>query len=199
MTELEEVALRFDELEAVRLADLEGLYQERAAERMKVSRQTFGNIINSAHAKIADAIVRGKALRIGGGVYTVRGTRRDRMRIGIVLGDQGGLESEVCAHFGQCSHFLIVDVEGRKVSGSRVVPNNAQHGGGGCQAVSEIMKHDVTHVIAGGMGMGAQQKFAAAGIKIFGFSGKAKDGVAKLLAASLRDGIDPCKEHGECH
>ena len=121
------------------------------------------------------------------------------MKIGIVLGDSGGLESEVCSHFGQCSHFLIVEVDGKRVTKSKVVPNGTQHGGGGCQAVGEILKHGVTHVIAGGMGMGAQEKFAAAGVKIFGFSGKAKDGVTKLLAASLQDGIDPCQEHGDCH
>lgn len=121
------------------------------------------------------------------------------MKIGVVLGEAGGLESEVCAHFGQCSHFLIVDVDNGQVKGSRVVPNGAQHGGGGCQAVTEILKHGVTHVIAGGMGMGAQQKFAAAGVEIFGFSGKAKDGIANLLGATIRKGIAPCKEHGECH
>jgi len=64
---LEIVALTFDELEAVRLADLEGLYQEQAAEKMNVSRQTFGRIIESAHKKIADALVNGKALSIEGG------------------------------------------------------------------------------------------------------------------------------------
>lgn len=67
LTELEEVGLRLDELEAVRLADLEGLYQEDAARRMDISRQTFGNIINSAHNKIADALLNGKALKIEGG------------------------------------------------------------------------------------------------------------------------------------
>ncbi|MFA5039509.1 MAG: DUF134 domain-containing protein [Candidatus Omnitrophota bacterium] len=65
---LSEVNLALDELEAVRLADLEGLYQEDAAKKMNVSRQTFGNIINSAHKKIADALLNAKALRIEGGV-----------------------------------------------------------------------------------------------------------------------------------
>lgn len=65
---LKEVGLTLDELEAIRLADLEGLYQEDAAGQMKISRQTFGNIINSAHKKIADALVNGKALKIEGGV-----------------------------------------------------------------------------------------------------------------------------------
>ena len=68
---LEEVILTTDELEAIRLADLDGLYQEKAAEYMTISRQTFGNIIRSAHKKIADALVNGKALKIEGGVVAI--------------------------------------------------------------------------------------------------------------------------------
>lgn len=63
---LEEVLLRLDELEAIRLADLEGLYQEDAAREMNISRQTFGNIINTAHKKIADVLLNAKALKIEG-------------------------------------------------------------------------------------------------------------------------------------
>jgi uncharacterized protein len=64
---LEEVRLTLDELEAIKLADLEGLYQEQAAGRMNISRQTFGRIIDSAHKKIADVLIHGKALKIEGG------------------------------------------------------------------------------------------------------------------------------------
>lgn len=64
---LQQVNLNVDELEAVRLADLQDLYQEQAAEKMNVSRQTFGRILESAHKKIADALVNGKALSIEGG------------------------------------------------------------------------------------------------------------------------------------
>jgi len=64
---LEEVNLSLDELEAIRLADLGELYQEDAAKKMNISRQTFGNIINSAHKKIADALLNAKALKIEGG------------------------------------------------------------------------------------------------------------------------------------
>jgi predicted DNA-binding protein (UPF0251 family) len=77
MTDLEEVVMTLDEFEAVRLADLGKLYQERAAEQMGVSRPTFSRIVESAHAKIADAIVHGKALRIEGGPVEVdAGPRR---------------------------------------------------------------------------------------------------------------------------
>jgi uncharacterized protein len=64
---LEEINLALDELEAVRLADLKEMYQEDAAKKMGISRQTFGNIINSAHKKIADALLNAKALKIEGG------------------------------------------------------------------------------------------------------------------------------------
>ena len=62
--ELEEVTLSLDELEAIRLADYEGCYHEDAATRMKVSRATFGRILNQARKKVAETIVDGKALRI---------------------------------------------------------------------------------------------------------------------------------------
>jgi len=72
----EEVVLAVDELEALRLADLEGLYQEQAAGRMKVSRQTFARIVESARKKVAAALVQGKALRIQGGVVEVAAMRK---------------------------------------------------------------------------------------------------------------------------
>lgn len=65
--DLDEIQLTLDECEALRLADLEGLYQEVAAEQMGISRQTFGRILNSAHRKTAEALVRGRSLRISGG------------------------------------------------------------------------------------------------------------------------------------
>ncbi len=64
---LDEVVMTLDEFEALRLADLDGLYHEEAAAQMLVSRPTFSRIIESAHRKQADALVHGKALRISGG------------------------------------------------------------------------------------------------------------------------------------
>lgn len=80
LSSLEEVCLGHDELEALRLADLEGLYQAEAAEKMGISRQTFGNIVESARRKVANVLVNGRALRIQGGSYqmthrTCRGAR----------------------------------------------------------------------------------------------------------------------------
>lgn len=64
---LDLIVLRLDEVEAIRLVDLEGLYQEHAADRMNVSRRTFGRVLESAHKKVALALVQGKALKIEGG------------------------------------------------------------------------------------------------------------------------------------
>lgn len=58
------VTLGLDGLEALRLADLEGLYQEAAAERMGVSRPTFTRIVARARAAVADALINGKTLLI---------------------------------------------------------------------------------------------------------------------------------------
>jgi len=64
LVELEEISITMDELEAIRLADYEGLYQENAASKMKISRQTFGRILYEAHRKIAECLIKGKALKI---------------------------------------------------------------------------------------------------------------------------------------
>jgi len=62
--DLQEITLAADEMEAVRLADDEDLYNMDAARKMGVSRQTFDRIVRRARAKIAAALVHGQALRI---------------------------------------------------------------------------------------------------------------------------------------
>jgi len=59
--------LRLDELEALRLADLEGLYQEAAAERMGVSRPTFARILGRARSAVARALIEERVLVVGEG------------------------------------------------------------------------------------------------------------------------------------
>ncbi|MDK2917497.1 MAG: uncharacterized protein PWQ37_230 [Candidatus Petromonas sp.] len=68
--ELKEIGLKLEELEAMRLKDIEKLNQEECAEKMKVSRQTFQLIIDSARNKVARALTEGKAINIEGGNYT---------------------------------------------------------------------------------------------------------------------------------
>lgn len=67
---IEDTVLKLEELEAMRLKDIENLNQEQCAERMGVSRQTFQNIIDSARKKVAIALTQGNAINISGGNYT---------------------------------------------------------------------------------------------------------------------------------
>ena len=62
--QLEEVILREDEMEALHLADYEGLYQQECADKMGISRTTFSRLIESARKKIADALLHTKAIQI---------------------------------------------------------------------------------------------------------------------------------------
>jgi predicted DNA-binding protein (UPF0251 family) len=64
LNNLEEVSLSIDELEALCLADYEGLYHEDAALQMTISRPTFGRILDGARHKVADALINGKAIKI---------------------------------------------------------------------------------------------------------------------------------------
>jgi len=64
--ELEEIILDRDELESIRLADLLAYSHEEAAKEMKISRATFGRIVESARRKVTDGILNGKAIKING-------------------------------------------------------------------------------------------------------------------------------------
>ena len=68
---LEEVTLTIEEMEAIRLADIEQLDQAAAAMRMEISRPTFHRIVNTAHQKIAAALWGGHALRVDGGTFRI--------------------------------------------------------------------------------------------------------------------------------
>jgi len=64
MRHLDEVILSKEEMEAIKLKDFDGLEQTEAAEKMKTSQSTYQRILASARTKIAEAIVKGKALII---------------------------------------------------------------------------------------------------------------------------------------
>ncbi len=64
LKELEEVILLPDELEALKLHEVDGLEQIEASEKMKISQPTFARLLGMAHKKIAEAIIKGKAIKI---------------------------------------------------------------------------------------------------------------------------------------
>ncbi len=67
LSELDEVNITLDELETLRLTNLEGLRQEEAATRMEIHQSTFQRTLTRAREKVTDALVNGKAIKLGGG------------------------------------------------------------------------------------------------------------------------------------
>ena len=97
MIELEQVTLTLDEVEALRLADLNALYQEDAAKRMNVSRATFARIIEQARRKVAEALIHGKALCLEGGAVVLKGMAKTPKGGGISPAQTGqGMGHESC-------------------------------------------------------------------------------------------------------
>lgn len=192
---LEHVTLGFDQVEAIRLADLEGLYQEAAALRMGVSRQTFGRIIESARRAVADAIINGKCLHIDGGHVIMDDEGERAMKIAVPARD--GL---VDAHFGHCEHFMVYSLdEGRKIVGEEKVDSPE---GCGCKSniVGTLARMGVTNMVAGNMGEGAVHVLQAHGINVVrGASGNAREAAERFAAGTLSDTGEQCAGHANTH
>ena len=69
--DLIKVSIESDELETIRLVDIEGFSQQDAAKIMKVSRQTFANILKKSRFKISNALINGHALVLPDELVTI--------------------------------------------------------------------------------------------------------------------------------
>ena len=76
----DEASLGIDELEAIRLADYQGMSQKEAAKSMQISQQTFSRILKKARRAIADSLVSGKIIRIEGGSYAISSREHDQIK-----------------------------------------------------------------------------------------------------------------------
>jgi predicted DNA-binding protein (UPF0251 family)/predicted Fe-Mo cluster-binding NifX family protein len=166
LSEIEEVVLSVDELESLRLADLEGMYQEEAAALMNVSRPTFGRIVDSARKKIAAALVQGKALRIEGGpveaaaILKAPGKKGEKMYIAVSTGDG----KTICGHLGKCRDFIIYETEGTKIKGKRMTGSGGACPGGSGGGHDTSPFAGCKAVITRGMGQGMLNSLTAAGV-----------------------------------
>ena len=61
MIGLKETVLSFDELEAMRLIDSDGLEQNNAGKKMKISQPTLSRLLRAGRKKLVDAIIQGNA------------------------------------------------------------------------------------------------------------------------------------------
>ena len=126
MSYLSQVNLAVDEYEAVRLGDFENLKHEEAAVRMNISRPTFTRLLESAHTKISDAIVNGKAISIEGGDYRLIRNRLRCTRCGSFWNIDGKTASEN-ASCPECSSYEIENI-GEKLEKMHRVPMQGRHG-----------------------------------------------------------------------
>lgn len=85
LSALKEVILTIDEIEAIRLKDLENMEQEKAAEEMHISQPTFNRLLKSARKKISESLIQGKAIKIEGGTYKFE----EQIKPGMGLGRRG--------------------------------------------------------------------------------------------------------------
>lgn len=108
---ISQIRLGLDEFEAIRLADVERLQHEEAARRMRISRQTFGRVLASAHRKVAEALVFGRALRIDTETFAPRAGRSS------LCTHRCGASAADCARCTQ--HFVQIGIaRGRRQRGS---------------------------------------------------------------------------------
>ncbi|KHM52445.1 Predicted DNA-binding protein, UPF0251 family [Anaerovibrio lipolyticus DSM 3074] len=206
------VLMPVEEYETIRLMDYNGLTQQECAEQMNVARTTVQALYVAARKRIAVCLVEGKPLKIVGGDYEVCSedhmcsmTRRRKnhcpynqkgcriMKLAVTYSN-----GNIFQHFGKTSQFKIYDIENNKIVNSEVISTNGQ-GHGALAGILQSLKVDT--LICGGIGGGAQNALASAGIALYGgVSGSADEAVDALLAGNLA--YDPavhCNHHGHGH
>jgi predicted Fe-Mo cluster-binding NifX family protein/predicted DNA-binding protein (UPF0251 family) len=214
MTDLEEVVVGNDEIEAMRLKNLVGLSQGEAAGQMSISQPTLHRLLSSAYAKITDAIVNGKSLRIEGGNISMqeaslpacghgricRGGRRGMtkrstrmqqqnqggpMKIAITSRD-GTMEGVIDERFGRAKKILVYDLDANTFE---VVENGTQMNfaqGAGIQTGQNVVNLGVKSVISGHLGPNAFRVLQAAGIEAYSATGMSvTDAVKKYRDGTL--------------
>ena len=195
------VVMTLDEFETIRLLDREGLTQEQCAERMGVSRPTVTAIYDSARKKVAEALVDGKRLLLRGGSYQLHGQSApnisqkgtNQMRIAVTYEN-----GEIFQHFGHTEQFKLYDAEDGKIVREQIVDTN----GSGHGALAGFLKAaQADALICGGIGMGARNALAEAGIQLYGGVTGSADAAAQALAQGNLQ-FDPdakCDHHGHHH
>lgn len=197
------IDMTVDELEVLRLCDLEGLNQEAVAQHMGIARTTVAAICSRAHRKVANALVNGRAIVIEGGniAYSPITTTTaawpakevDTMRVATTY-DNGN----IFMHFGRSEQFKIYDIQDGKVLNEQVVGT----GGTGHGALAGLLANGgVDTLICGGIGGGAINALTQAGIKVYaGAQGNCDACVEALIAGTLtQTGEATCDCHGHDH
>lgn len=211
-----EIVMTVDEYEAVRLIDKEGFSQEECGAYMDVARTSVQHIYASARKKLADAVVDGLPLRIEGGDYRVCGGRENpggcgrcfmRRRAENIKLPKGDNKMKVAVtyengqifqHFGHTEQFKVYDIEDGRIVSSEVIGTNSS-GHGALAGVLGTIGADT--LICGGIGGGAINALAEAGINLYaGVSGSADAAAEALANGTLEQSTSAtCSHHGHGH
>jgi predicted DNA-binding protein (UPF0251 family)/predicted Fe-Mo cluster-binding NifX family protein len=190
--ELTEAYLSLEGIEAIRLADYQGLNHEQSARLMKISRHTFGRILTAARRTMAQTLIEGQALRIEGGNVAIRnkagcqtdkqGTTPENERVTgnmnkndtvekemkkIAVSSYGPtLDDKVDPRFGRAGGFVVVDVNTMETQYIDNGGSQVMSHGAGIQAAEIVARAEAEVLLSGYVGPKAFQALSAAGIAI---------------------------------
>ena len=167
------VELAYDELEVIRLLDLEKMSQEEAAAHMGVSRTTVTGIYKRARSKVADSLVNGNVAFPPCGSADFKFASNPKKKEALMRVAVAYENGEIFQHFGRTQTFKLYDIDDGRVVAMQVVDTQ----GSGHGVLAGFLKgNDVDVLLCGGIGGGAQSALAAQGIELYGgLSGLADD------------------------
>lgn len=204
------VRMPVDEFETIRLMDYHGMTQQECAEQLGVARTTVQMLYTAARKRLAACLVEGRPLVIAGGSYEL--CEKDdacgclhRQPRQCPYGQEGMISmklaitydnGQIFQHFGKTEAFKVYTIENGQITESHVLESN----GAGHGALATLLQNEsVDTLICGGIGAGAQNALAQAGIRLYGgVQGNADDAAQALIEDRLA--YDPavhCDHHGQ--
>ena len=119
----------------------------------------------------------------------------DTLRIAIPSTAPGGPKAEMSSHFGHADTFTLVEIAGKDIVSTAVIPN-PPHTQGGCMAPVNLLKKNGVHIIiVGGLGARPLIGFRQVGIRVMA---GANGTVEKVIAAYLEGRLRPAGEDVVC-
>ncbi|MCR5313681.1 MAG: DUF134 domain-containing protein [Bacteroidaceae bacterium] len=191
------ISLRYDEYEAIRLLDYEGMQQAQAAEVMNVSRPTLTRIYDNARKSIAKALVEGLPIEITGG--NTEFEQHIKQKIDFKIMNQKiaipTAQGVLFPHFGKAPQVTVVTVTDGKVSDTQVFDGPAHEHGAMPRMIAKL---ECTDVICGGAGDAAIQMLNQMGIQVHAGAPQlaVEDIMLKYLNGTIEYGDGRCNHEG---
>lgn len=163
------VTIKFEELEALRLSDLEGITQSEASKNMGISRHTFGRILAAARKKVARSLVESLPIVVTGGTNARRLSSAELLKdypaMKIAISAEGPTTQDIVdPRFGRAAGFVIYDTETKTLE---YIDNGAAQAaaqGAGLMAVETVVEAGAKVVLSGYIGPKALEALQAVGL-----------------------------------